>query len=70
MIFFLEFGQKYINFKWITKTHGYNVSSHCKNIENSSRDFKDMSQKPDFQRDYLKLPESCINEKVVGKGLE
>ena len=29
-----------------------------------------MSQKPDFQRDYLKLPESCINEKVVGKGLE
>ena len=47
-----------------------NVLSTSRDIGNLSRDLNDMSQKPDFQRDYLKLPESCINEKVVGKGLE
>ena len=31
---------------------------------------KDTSQRANFERDYLKLPESCIKKKVGGKGLD
>ena len=39
-------------------------------IENWSKGFKDMSPKPDFQRDYLELPESHFIKKVGEKGLD
>ena len=47
-----------------------NVSSRCKDIENCSRGFKEMSHKPDFQRDYLELPESHYIKKVGEIGLD
>ena len=47
-----------------------NVLSSCKDIENYSRGFKDMSPIPDFQRDYLELPESHFIKKVGEKGLD
>ena len=47
-----------------------NVSSSCKDIENWSKGFKDMSPKPEFQIDYLQLPESPFIKKVGGKGLD
>ena len=47
-----------------------NVSSSCKGIENWSKGFKDMSPKPEFQRDYLELPESPFIKNVGGKGLD
>ena len=47
-----------------------NVLCRCKDIENLSRDLKDISQKPDFQRDYMKLQEIYFMKKVGGKGVE
>ena len=47
-----------------------NVSSSCKDIENSSRGFKDTSQKPDLERDYTKLHTIYFMKKVGGKGLD
>ena len=47
-----------------------NVSSSCKDIENWSKGFKDISPKPEFQRDYLELPESPFIKKVGGKGVD
>ena len=41
-----------------------------KKKQNLSKGIKDMSQKADFERDYLKLPESCFIKKVGGKGLD
>ena len=47
-----------------------NVLCRCKGIENLSRDLKDISQKPDFQRDYMKLQEIYFMKKVGGIGVE
>ena len=47
-----------------------NVSSSCKDIENSSRDFKDMSPKPDFQREHTLAREFYFMKKVGAKGLD
>ena len=47
-----------------------NVSFSCKDIENWSKGFKDMSPKPEFQRDYLELPESPFIKKGGEKGLD
>ena len=46
-----------------------NVSSSWKDIENWSQGFKDMSPKPDFQRDYQKLLEIYFMKKVGAKGI-
>ena len=64
-IFFLEFGLRYQ--KNLTKWQKYRKNQHSlhQKYQDLHKDYKDMSPKPDFQRDYLKLPESCINEKVV-----
>ena len=47
-----------------------NVLCRCKDIENLSRDLKDISQKPDFQRDYMKLQEIYFMKKVAGKCID
>ena len=31
---------------------------------------KDTSERADFERDYLKLPETCLKKKVGEKGLD
>ena len=47
-----------------------NVSSSCNESENWSRGFKNRAKIGYFERDYLKLPESCFIKKVGGKGLD
>ena len=47
-----------------------NVLCRCKDIENLSRDLKDISQKPDFQRDYMKLQEIYFMKKVGEKYID
>ena len=47
-----------------------NVLRRCKDIENLSRDLKDISQKPDFQRDYMKLQEIYFMKKVGEKYID
>ena len=42
-----------------------NVLCRCKDIENLSRDLKDISQKPDFETDYMKLQEIYFMKKVA-----
>ena len=47
-----------------------NGSSSCKDIKNWSWGFKDMSPKPDFERDYQKLLEIYFMKKGGGKGID
>ena len=47
-----------------------NVLCRCKDIENLSRDLKNISQKPNFQRDYMKLQEIYFMKKVASKSID
>ena len=68
-IFFLEFGLRYK--KNLTKWQKYKKKqlSLPPKYQDLHKDFKDMSPKPDFQRDPQKHQKIYFMKKVGGKGL-